>query len=70
MIQIQKNNNGVPPTTAEGIPNSNLEWEEWVKGAVLGFMTAVAGQDATDKFQHSFRGRPPTATPGGDSGRK
>jgi len=65
----KRNNNGVPPMTTEGTSNPK-EWEEWVKGAVLSFMTVVAGQDATDKFQHSFRGRPPTTTSGGDSGRK
>jgi len=53
-----------PPT--EGIPKDL----EWLKGAVLGFMTVIAGQDVTNKFQESFRSRPPTATAGGDAGKK
>jgi hypothetical protein len=43
---------------------------EWLKGAVLGFMTVIAGQDVTNKFQESFRGQSPTATAGCDTGRK
>jgi hypothetical protein len=60
-----------PQNTTDGIPNpKDLEWEDWLKGAVLSFITVVAGQDATDKFQHSFRSQPPTTTAGGDTGRK
>lgn len=43
---------------------------DWLKGALLDFMTVIAGQDVTSKFQESFRGQPPTATAGGDTGRK
>lgn len=54
----------------DGIPKDL----EWLKGALLDFMTVIAGQDVTNKFQNkfqeSFRGQPPTATAGGDTGRK
>lgn len=65
------NSNATNDTNSKGIPNpKDKEWEEWLKGAVFSFMTLVAGQDATNKFQHSFRGQSPTSTTGGDAGKK
>lgn len=65
------NSNATNDTNSKGFPNPrNMEWEEYLKGAVFSFMTLVAGQDATNKFQHSFRGQPPTSTTGGDAGKK
>ncbi|KAF0429074.1 hypothetical protein F8M41_005793 [Gigaspora margarita] len=52
------------------------EWEEWFKCMMFKFITAVAGQDATVKFQQSassfqssFFARPATAA-GGDGGKR
>ncbi|CAG8683258.1 10928_t:CDS:1, partial [Scutellospora calospora] len=51
------------------------EWEEWLKCTIFKFITTVAGQDATIKFQQSaasfqssFFGRPTTAA--GDGGKR
>jgi len=63
-------NNATNDANSKRDGTSNPEWEEWIKGTVFNFMTFVAGQDAADKFQHSFRSQSPTATAGGDAGRK
>jgi len=33
--------------------SKSAEWEDWMKGMMFGFVSFVAGQDVTNRFQHS-----------------
>uniref|UniRef100_A0A1D1YJ96 Uncharacterized protein n=1 Tax=Anthurium amnicola TaxID=1678845 RepID=A0A1D1YJ96_9ARAE len=62
------NNNATNDSKRQTPPVGEIPKDlEWLKGAVLSFITVIAGQDVTNKFH----GQPPTATTaGGDAGRK